>query len=71
LTGTVTSALTTAFTTFMASVITDLDAGGLGVWSYGQLSKGTALAPSGAVYPITSSNAEAALSTQRRRAQRP
>jgi hypothetical protein len=63
--------MTTAFTTFIASVLTDLNSGGMGVWSYGQLSKGTALAPAGAVYAITSSNTELALSTQRRRAQRP
>jgi hypothetical protein len=62
--------LTANWGTFIASVLSSLDAGGPGTFSYVQLGRGTALHPTPATYPITGSVAEPLLSTQRRRVRR-
>lgn len=62
--------LTANFGTFMASILSSLDAGGPGTFSYVQLARGTTLHPTPGTFPITGSVGEPLLSTQRRRVRR-
>jgi hypothetical protein len=61
------TSLSTAFQLFLADVVDDLAIASPGTWSYQQLSKH----PTPRTFRIDSSEAEAFLSTQRRRARRP
>jgi hypothetical protein len=69
ITGATAATLTTDFLAFITAVLTDVNTATGATWRYVQLSFRSATLPA-ATYDITSSNAEALLTTQRRRVRR-